>query len=79
MATLSTQNYKGARDYYPEDKRIQNYIFSVWRKVAERFGYEEYGTPLLESLEIYAAKSGQEIVNEQTYHRIYNELRLNFK
>jgi len=67
MASLSTQNYKGARDYYPAEKRLQNYIFDTWRHVAERFGYEEYGAPLLEPLEIYAAKSGQEIVSEQTY------------
>lgn len=64
---LSTQPYKGTRDYYPADKRIQNYVFSTWRNVAESFGYEEYGTPLLEPLDIYTAKTGQEIVNEQTY------------
>lgn len=64
---LSTQPYKGARDFYPEDKRIQKYIFNVMRKVAESFGYEEYDAPFLEPLEIYAAKSGEEIVNEQTY------------
>lgn len=67
MATLSTQSYKGSRDYYPAEKRVQNYIFNVWRKVSERFGYEEYGAPLLEPLEVYAAKSGQELVSEQTY------------
>lgn len=67
MATLSTLSYKGSRDLYPDDKRVQNYIFSAWRSVAENYGYEEYGAPLLEPLEIYAAKSGQEIVNEQTY------------
>lgn len=67
MASLSTQSYKGTRDYYPADKRLQNYIFDTWRSVAESFGYEEYGAPVLEPLEIYAAKSGQEIVNEQTY------------
>lgn len=67
MTGLSSQPYKGTRDYYPEDKRIQNYIFSVWRKVSESFGYEEYGAPTLEPLDVYAAKSGQEIVNEQTY------------
>jgi histidyl-tRNA synthetase len=67
MSSLSTQPYKGTRDYYPADKRVQNYIFSVWRKVSESFGYEEYGAPLIEPLELYAAKSGQEIVNEQTY------------
>jgi histidyl-tRNA synthetase len=67
MANLSSQPYKGTRDYYPNEKRVQNYIFSVWRKVCERYGYEEYGAPLLEPLELYAAKTGQEIVNEQTY------------
>lgn len=67
MTALSSQPYKGTRDYYPEEKRVQNYIFDVWRRVVERFGYEEYGAPMLENLEIYAAKSGQELVNEQTY------------
>lgn len=67
MAHLSTAPYKGTRDYYPADKRVQNYIFSTWRKVAESFGYEEYGAPILEPLDLYAAKTGQEIVNEQTY------------
>lgn len=67
MTKLSTQPYKGTRDYYPEDKRVQNYIFHTWKVVAERFGYEDYGAPLLEPLELYAAKTGQEIVNEQTY------------
>lgn len=67
MTALSSQPYKGTRDYYPEDKRVQNYIFETWKKVVEGFGYEEYGAPILENLEIYAAKSGQELVNEQTY------------
>jgi histidyl-tRNA synthetase len=64
---LSTKTYKGARDFYPEDKRLQKYMFSKWREVAERFGYEEYDAPILEPLEIYLAKTGEEIVNEQTY------------
>ncbi len=64
---LSTQPYKGARDFYPEDKRLQKYMFGKWRAVAERFGYEEYDAPILEPLEIYLAKTGEEIVNEQTY------------
>lgn len=67
MSILSSQPYKGTRDYYPEDKRVQNYIFDTWRKVAESFGYEEYGAPMLEPLEIYAAKSGDELANQQTY------------
>ncbi len=67
MTALSSQPYKGTRDYYPEDKRVQNYIFDTWKRVVEQFGYEEYGAPILENLEIYAAKSGQELVNDQTY------------
>jgi histidyl-tRNA synthetase len=64
---LSTQPYKGARDFYPPDKRLQKYMFAKWREVCERFGYEEYDAPILEPLEIYLAKTGEEIVNEQTY------------
>lgn len=67
MSTLSAQPYKGTRDYYPEDKRVQNYIFNTWRKVVELHGYEEYGAPMLEPLEVYTAKSGQELAGEQTY------------
>jgi histidyl-tRNA synthetase len=67
MSTLSPQPYKGTRDYYPAEKRIQNFIFNNWKRVAMRYGYEEYGAPLLEPLEVYAAKSGQELASEQTY------------
>lgn len=67
MSTLSPQPYKGTRDYYPEDKRVQNYIFDIWKKTVQKFGYEEYGAPTLEPLEVYTAKSGQELANEQTY------------
>lgn len=64
---LNTQAYKGARDFYPEDLRLRKYIFDVWREVAQKFGYEEYDAPALELIEIYKAKTGQEIVSEQTY------------
>lgn len=67
MSGLSSQPYKGSKDFYPEDMRVRQYIFGVWRKVCESFGYEAYDAPLLEPLEVYAAKTGQEIVNEQTY------------
>jgi histidyl-tRNA synthetase len=65
--SLSTQPYKGARDFYPEAKRLQKYMFGKLRHTVELFGYEEYDAPILEPLELYAAKSGEEIVNEQTY------------
>jgi len=64
---LSTQPYKGARDFYPEDKRLQKYIFSKMRTVCERYGYEEYDAPILEPTELFASKTSDEIVNEQTY------------
>ncbi|MDQ3089779.1 MAG: histidine--tRNA ligase [bacterium] len=67
MAKLNTSAYKGVRDFYPEDKFIQNYIFKIWRETSERFGFEEYDASILEHTEIYKEKSGDEIVNEQTY------------
>lgn len=67
MSNLSAQPYKGTRDYYPEDKRVQNYIFDTWKQVVQSFGYEEYGAPMLEPLDVFTAKSGQELANEQTY------------
>ncbi|MEK7175790.1 MAG: ATP phosphoribosyltransferase regulatory subunit, partial [Patescibacteria group bacterium] len=50
-----------------EDMAVENYIFGVWRKVSERFGYQEYSASLLEPTEIYTEKSGAEIINEQTF------------
>ncbi len=64
---LSTQGYKGTRDLYPEDKQLQNFIFANWHKTSQQFGFLEYGAPLLEPIEIYQAKSGDELVNDQTY------------
>jgi histidyl-tRNA synthetase len=63
----STEPYKGVRDFYPEDMFMQNYIFDTMREVAERYGYQEYAASLLEPTELYNAKSGDEIVSEQTY------------
>lgn len=65
--TLSLEPYKGTRDFYPKDQFIQNYIFGVWKKVAENYGYLEYNSSILEETALYKAKSGEEIVNEQTY------------
>ena len=64
---LNTEPYKGVRDFYPEDMFVQNYIFKVMRERAESFGYLEYEASVLEPAELYRAKSGEEIVNDQTY------------
>jgi histidyl-tRNA synthetase len=66
-SNLQTQPYKGSRDFYPEDFQVRDYIFSKWRKICKSFGYEEYDGPFLEPFEVYAAKSGEELVNEQLY------------
>lgn len=67
MTALSSDPYKGTRDWYPEQMRLREYIFATWCKVVRSYGYEAYDTPLLEPIDIYEAKSGQELVNEQTY------------
>lgn len=64
---LSTQPYKGTRDFYPEDKRLQKYMFDKMRAVCESFGYEEYDAPVLEPTELFLAKGNEEIIQEQTY------------
>jgi histidyl-tRNA synthetase len=67
MTKLSTSPYKGTRDYYPEDLALRNYIFSKWREVCNSFGYEEYDASVLEPLELYASKTSEEIVSQQTF------------
>ncbi len=64
---LSTEPYKGVRDFYPEDMVIQNYIFDTWKKVSGSFNYEEYNASPLEPAELYRSKTSDEIVNEQTF------------
>lgn len=64
---LSTEAYKGVRDFYPEDMFVQNHIFSIFKKVCESYGYNQYDASVLEPADLYRAKSGEEIVNDQTY------------
>ena len=67
---LSTQPYKGTRDFYPDDMRLRNWFFGKIRETLENAAFEEYNGPMLESLELYAAKSGEEIATKQTYNFI---------
>ena len=64
---LSTEAYKGTRDFYPQEMAVQRYIFDTWAKTAESFGFERYDASLLEPAELYRSKTSEEIVNEQTY------------
>ena len=54
----------GFRDFYPADLALRAHIFRTWRTVATRYGFEEYDGPPLEPLELYTAKSGEEIVGQ---------------
>lgn len=65
---LSTQPYKGTRDFYPQEMRFRNWFFGKIRKTLELSAYEEYNAPMVESLDLYIAKSGEEIAREQTYN-----------
>lgn len=65
--TPSTQPYKGTRDFYPEEFAKRQYLFDVWTKVCQRYGYEQYDTPILEPLELYASKTSEEIVGKESF------------
>lgn len=66
---LSTDPYKGVRDFYPEDMMVQSHIFDTWSRTAESFGFERYDASVLEPSELYKSKGAEneEMVNEQTY------------
>jgi histidyl-tRNA synthetase len=61
------QPVKGTRDFYPEDKAVINWLYEKMGEVSERYGYQEFEGPYLEYIELYAAKSGEELVKEQSY------------
>src|SRR3989338_1653969 len=64
---LSTDPYKGVRDFYPADWARMEAMFKRIREVLALWGYEEYNASPLERAELYEAKTSEEIVNEQTY------------
>jgi histidyl-tRNA synthetase len=58
---------KGTRDFYPEQMALRTWLYDTVRNVSESFGYQEWDAPYLESLDLYAAKSGDELVKKQSY------------
>jgi histidyl-tRNA synthetase len=58
---------RGTRDFYPEEMAVRTWLYDKVREVSEAFGYQEYDGPFLETLDLYAAKSGEELVKEQSY------------
>ncbi len=61
------QSVKGTRDYYPAEMAARNFLYQTARKVSESFGYQEWDAPFLETIDLYAAKSGDELVNKQSF------------
>lgn len=61
------QSVKGTRDFYPEEMAIRSWLYQTIRTVSEVFGYQEYDGPFLEKIDLYAAKSGEELVKEQAF------------
>lgn len=64
---ITKKPYKGTRDLFPNLKRKQQFLFDTMRKTAEQFCFEPYDGPLLEEVDLYRAKSGEELINEQIY------------
>ncbi len=61
------QSVKGMRDQYPENLAVRNWLYRTIRAVSEAYGYEEWEGPYVERIDLYAAKSGEELVKEQAF------------
>src|SRR5258706_16133991 len=62
---------KGAREFYPEQMALRNWLYNNLKAVSQKYGYQEYDGPFLETLDLYAAKSGEELVKEQAF--VFND------
>jgi histidyl-tRNA synthetase len=61
------QIVKGTREFYPETMMLRNWLGANMRAAAQQFGYQEYDGPFIETLDLYAAKSGEELIKEQAF------------
>jgi len=58
---------KGTREFYPEQMSLRNFLYEKLRAASRAFGYQEYDGPFIETLDLYAARSGEELVKKQTF------------
>ncbi|MBI2129990.1 histidine--tRNA ligase [Candidatus Woesearchaeota archaeon] len=58
---MSFQKVKGTADFYPEEKEMQNRVFSVLRAMAVKYGFSEVESPAFEYLKVLTEKEGEEI------------------
>ena len=61
------QKVKGTRDFYPQEMAQRQWLIEKLRVASEAFGYQQYDGPYLEQIDLYAAKSGEELVKEQAF------------
>ena len=61
------QAVKGTREFYPEAMALRNYLYEKVRAASRAFGYQEWEAPFIESIDLYAAKSGEELVKKQSF------------
>lgn len=61
------QTVKGTREFYPEQMALRNFIYDKVRAASRLFGYQEYDGPFIEPIDLYAAKSGEELVRKQSF------------
>jgi histidyl-tRNA synthetase len=61
------QSVKGTREFYPEEMSLRNYLYDKVRGASQAFGYQEWDAPFIETIELYAAKSGEELVKKQSF------------
>ncbi|MBI1794975.1 MAG: histidine--tRNA ligase [Chloroflexi bacterium] len=62
-----TQTVKGTREFYPEEMALRNYLYEKVRAASQAFGYQEWDGPFIETIDLYAAKSGEELVKKQSF------------
>lgn len=63
-AAISLEPPSGTRDFFPEDMRLQSWLFTKFRETASLFGFQEYDAPVLEHEELYKRKAGEEITQQ---------------
>jgi histidyl-tRNA synthetase len=61
------RSVKGTRDFYPDEMARRTWLVEKLKKASESFGYQRYEGPCLETIDLYAAKSGEELVKEQAF------------
>ncbi|MBL7141461.1 MAG: histidine--tRNA ligase [Planctomycetes bacterium] len=61
---MKIQPVRGTRDFYPDDMAFRNWLFERWRRASRRAGFVEVDGPVLEPLDLYTEKSGEEIVDQ---------------